>query len=71
MPLFAYACISCGASSEILVRGGETPVCPECASAKLEKQLSRIAPVQAASTPEPMGCGAAQCCRMQGGGCMN
>jgi putative FmdB family regulatory protein len=70
MPLFAYACAACGTYSEILVRGSETPVCPKCESAQLEKQLSRVAPLHAAA-PEPMGCGASQCCRMQGGGCMN
>lgn len=70
MPLFAYACADCGASTEILVRGNETPVCPTCESTRLEKQLSRFAPIQA-SVPEPVGCGASQCCRMRGGGCMN
>jgi putative FmdB family regulatory protein len=70
MPLFAFACKSCGSATEILVRGGEVPACPQCASTDLEKQMSRFAPVHA-SAPEPMGCGAAQCCRMQGGGCMN
>lgn len=66
MPLFAYACADCGASSEILVRGSETPECPACASTRLEKQMSRFAPMQATAS-EPVGCGAAQCCRMQGG----
>lgn len=70
MPLFAYACAACGTASEILVRGSETPVCPKCESAQLEKQMSRVAPLHAAA-PEPVGCGASQCCRMQGGGCMN
>jgi putative FmdB family regulatory protein len=70
MPLFAYACKSCGASSELLVRGDEEPLCPACQSKNLEKQLSRFAPVDARAA-EPVGCGAAQCCRMQGGGCMN
>lgn len=70
MPLFAYACKTCGAASELLVRGAEAPSCPQCQSTDLEKQMSRFAPMDARS-PDPVGCGAAQCCRMQGGGCMN
>ena len=70
MPLFAYACKACGNSAEILVRGGESPACPKCESNDLEKQMSRFAPMHA-GTPEPVSCGAPQCCRMQGGGCMN
>lgn len=70
MPLFAYACKACGAASELLVRGAEAPACPHCGAGDLEKQMSRFAPMNAAA-PEPAGCGAAQCCRMQGGGCMN
>jgi len=70
MPLFAYACKTCGTSSELLIRGSEAPECPACASKDMEKQMSRFAPMDA-KAPEPVGCGAAQCCRMQGGGCMN
>ncbi|MBX3180946.1 MAG: zinc ribbon domain-containing protein [Candidatus Hydrogenedentes bacterium] len=70
MPLFAFTCASCGTTSELLVRGSETPACPACESTDLEKELSRFSPMDARS-PEPVGCGAAQCCRMQGGGCMN
>jgi len=70
MPLFAYTCNACGVESELLIRGGETPACPACHGGDLEKQLSHIRPMQA-SGPEPAGCGASQCCRMPGGGCMN
>ncbi len=70
MPLFAYTCTACGAESELLVRGSETPHCPACESEQLEKQLSHIRPLQAGA-PEPVGCGASQCCRMPGGGCAN
>ena len=69
MPLFAFACKSCGREEEVLVRGAEQPVCQACGSKKLEKLASHFAPAKASS--EPVGCGAAQCCRMQGGGCMN
>ena len=70
MPLFAYACNACGATIELLVRGDEAPACPACGGADLEKQMSRFAPMDARAA-EPAGCGAAQCCRMPGGGCMN
>ena len=70
MPLFAYTCTACGTEAELLIRGEEVPHCPACDAADLEKHLSHIRPMQA-SAPEPGGCGASQCCRMQGGGCMN
>jgi putative FmdB family regulatory protein len=70
MPLFGYVCKACGGEAELLVRGKEAPACPACGSKRLEKQLSHFAAVSA-SAPEPTGCGAPSCCRMQGGGCMN
>lgn len=45
MPLFEYVCKQCGAAHEILVRGGESPACPACGSADLEKQAGRFAAV--------------------------
>ncbi len=43
MPIFEYACRTCGNAFETLVRGGDTPACPKCASTELEKQLSAVA----------------------------
>jgi putative FmdB family regulatory protein len=40
MPLYDYNCRSCGIQFERLVRGGETPSCPECKSEDLERLLS-------------------------------
>ncbi len=40
MPLFDFVCKTCGRSVELLVRGSNVPVCPECGSAELEKQVS-------------------------------
>jgi putative FmdB family regulatory protein len=40
MPLFDFVCKTCGSSFELLVRGSSAPVCPECGSAALEKQVS-------------------------------
>lgn len=69
MPLFGYVCKECEAEFEVLVRGSEKPACTQCGSKRLEKQMSHFA--TAAASPEPVGCGAPSCCRMQGGGCMN
>ena len=43
MPIYEYACRGCGKEFEILVRTGETPECPACASRDLEKLLSGVA----------------------------
>ena len=40
MPLFDYTCRGCGHTFEHLTRPGEDPVCPECKSTEVEKQLS-------------------------------
>jgi len=40
MPLFDFVCKTCGTSFELLVRGSGAPVCPECGSAELDKQVS-------------------------------
>jgi len=38
MPLFEYACRDCGRHFEYLTREGQSPACPACASAALEKR---------------------------------
>jgi putative FmdB family regulatory protein len=43
MPIFEYACRSCGHRFEALVFGGKVPPCPECEGADLEKLLSSFA----------------------------
>jgi len=43
MPLFDFVCADCGKASEVLVRAGERPVCPERGYARLEKQLPVVA----------------------------
>ena len=52
MPLYAYACEDCDTRFETLVRSGDTPECPSCASTHLDRQLSLIA------KPAPGGEGA-------------
>ncbi len=44
MPLFTFYCNKCHATSEVLVRGSERPVCPECGGKDLVKQTAVIAP---------------------------
>ena len=43
MPIYEYACRSCGHEFETLVRASETPSCAQCASPELEKKLSVFA----------------------------
>ena len=43
MPIYEYACQACGNQFETLVRTGDTPACPACASTELEKLLSGVA----------------------------
>lgn len=44
MPIFEYACKSCGKDFEALVRpNAAPPACPACQSADLEKLISRPA----------------------------
>lgn len=68
MPLFEYICKDCSEISELLVTGSRNPVCPNCGSKKLEKQLSSFsAQVSPASFSTPP-CGTASC-PVRGGGC--
>ena len=40
MPIYEYQCDECRAAFELLIRGAETPACPECGGHELEKLLS-------------------------------
>ena len=40
MPIYEYSCGSCSRRFELLIRGDETPTCPDCGTAQLEKLLS-------------------------------
>lgn len=37
MPLFDMSCRKCGKTSELLVRGNQSPTCPHCQSLELDK----------------------------------
>jgi len=43
VPIFEYACSSCGGSFELLVRGGTRVACPSCSSEAVVKKLSLFA----------------------------
>ena len=68
MPLYEYACRDCDTEFELLIRGSETPACPQCAGERLEKLLSVPAAHSAGKAdlptcrPQPSGgCGLPQC----------
>ncbi|MBI2434314.1 MAG: zinc ribbon domain-containing protein [Candidatus Hydrogenedentes bacterium] len=70
MPLFNIVCQDCAVESEVLLRGKEVLTCPRCGSKQVERLLAKFAPMSSAPAAAPMGCGASQCCMMQGG-CQN
>jgi putative FmdB family regulatory protein len=43
VPIYEYTCRGCAKQFELLVRKGDTPACPACASQDLEKMVSDIA----------------------------
>ncbi len=73
MPLFEYTCTKCTSQFELLIRGSEPPVCPECGGDKLEKHFSVPAAhvsggnsLPICEAPRGGGCGLPQCGQ---GGC--
>jgi putative FmdB family regulatory protein len=61
MPLFAYRCNDCAHEFETLSRFDETPECPACGGAHVERQLSLIA------RPAAGGESTESCAAMAGG----
>lgn len=63
MPIFEYACGSCGKEFETLVRGSSpAPECPSCHGSQLEKKLSTFSVASSALTmtmpsPDAAPCG--------------
>lgn len=59
MPLYAFRCQDCDHEFETLARFEETPDCPACGAAHVERQLSLIArPAAGGDTGAGEGCGA-------------
>jgi putative FmdB family regulatory protein len=63
VPIYEYVCMECESHFEELVRNGEQPDCPDCASSNVRKQLSVFA---AHGTAQQPGYGSGGCC---GGSC--
>lgn len=62
MPIFEYACRTCGKEFEKLVRQSDpVPVCPACQGGELTKKMSTFAALSSGSVPAcaevPAGCG--------------
>jgi putative FmdB family regulatory protein len=51
MPIYEYVCMKCESHFEELVRGDESPKCPDCSSKKVQKQFSVFATHGASSAP--------------------
>jgi len=67
MPIYEYVCMQCESHFEELVRNGDDPPCPDCASTNVARQFSVFAAHGLATTPMTFGGGGGGgCC---GGGC--
>ena len=66
MPIFEYACKSCGNRFEALVRATTTVECPSCKGTTLEKQLSVFAMGSPALTSTAMSPSEVSACGMCG-----
>lgn len=67
MPIYEYACKSCGHHFETLVRSDTVPQCPQCHSTELNKQLSVFATTAASPEAMPMPPSACSACPNAGG----
>jgi len=67
MPIYEYACSSCGKEFETLVRSGTVPDCPGCHSTDLEKKLSVFATGGAAAEAAPVAASPCGSCGHPGG----
>ena len=53
MPIFEYACTSCGKEFELLVRNSSRPPeCPGCSGTDLRKKLSAFATISSAASAQ-------------------
>ncbi len=66
VPIYEYVCMECESHFEELVRNGEEPDCPDCASANVRKQFSVFATHGTAAQPSFGGSSGGGCC---GGSC--
>lgn len=68
MPIYEYVCMTCESHFEELVRGDQSPACPDCGATKVARQLSVFAAHGTTVQPSFGGASGAGggCC---GGGC--
>jgi len=73
MPLFEYHCESCDVEFELLIRGDESPACPECGRGRVDRLISapaapiiRGSSLPLASDCPPLSAGPCKpnCCRL-------
>ena len=66
MPIYEYACLSCGREFEELVQGDQQPACPACGKSLLERCMSvpagHVAGAGPSACPARDSCGASHCC---------
>ncbi len=61
MPLYEYECTNCRHKFEVLIRGREQAVCPQCGSERIEKCLSVFAVSTRSQTSAPAAGACATC----------
>jgi putative FmdB family regulatory protein len=62
MPIYEYACQSCGNEFELLVRSDTKLECPSCHSSQLDKQLSVFATAESTGNAAPAFAGPCGSC---------
>jgi putative FmdB family regulatory protein len=67
MPIYEYACRTCGHEFETLVRSGAIPDCPSCHSTELDKRLSVFATAGTTAVATPVAGGPCGSCGHPGG----
>ncbi|MBL8314531.1 MAG: zinc ribbon domain-containing protein [Rubrivivax sp.] len=68
MPIYEYACQSCGNEFELLVRSDTELRCPKCQATHLEKKLSVFATSGAEGASAAAAAGPCGACPAGGGG---
>jgi putative FmdB family regulatory protein len=65
MPLYEYACRQCGRQSELLIRPGVVPECPDCHGRDLDRLMSAFAVSSEATKQAAYKAGSARTTQMK------